>query len=128
MQSAANFTANAGGTRLTGTSVVELVPQKPWLFRKKSGDDDNNKNPQTQARLGGPGGIRTHDGISPADYESRMKFVKIKGLRDIPIPFRKQCTETAVEALSGGNPRLFCGTVPDKFSGMLGPAPSHAFC
>ena len=39
-----------------------------------------------------------------------MKFIKIKGLRD--IPFRKQYTETAVEALSDGNPLFFAERSP----------------
>ena len=45
----------------------------------------DSKIPQTQARLGGPGGSRTHGVLSEADYEATPKLHRIKVLRDFPL-------------------------------------------
>jgi hypothetical protein len=70
LQFAANVTAKAGGARLTGSSVGKSAPQKPACSAKSPATTIQRQNPQSQAKLGGPGGIRTHDVLSEADYES----------------------------------------------------------
>jgi len=74
---------------------------------------------------------RNHVPQLPQLLEQRLVHAACHGspqlIEQLHIPFRKQCLETTVEALSGGSPLFFCGTVPDRFSSVPGPASLSAF-